>query len=98
MNNELMEQYALIDSQIKALTNQKDELKVQIVQDFIAQGIDKVETGLGKFTISKLKTWTYPGYVEDAKEAYKTLQAKAEQTGEASFSESESLRFTPAKF
>jgi len=40
MNNELMEQYALIDAQIKALTNQKDELKVQIVQDFIAQGIE----------------------------------------------------------
>lgn len=93
-----MEKYALVDAQIKALTNQKDELKVQIVQDFIAQGIDKVETGLGKFTISKLKTWTYPGYVEDANETYKTLQEKSKLTGEAKYTESESLRFTPSKF
>lgn len=98
MNNELMEQYALINTQIKVLTNQKDELKVQIIQDFITQGIDKVETGLGKFTISKLKSWTYPEYVESANEAYKTLKAKAEQTGEATYSESKSLHFTPSKF
>ena len=98
MKTELMERYALLDSQMKALSNEKDELKVQIIKELIAEGVEKVETGLGKFTVSKLKSWTYPGYVEDANETYKTLKAKAEQTGEAKYVETESLRFTPAKF
>jgi hypothetical protein len=97
MKHKLLEEYALINAQIKNLNNRKDELQQMIIEQLISDGIEKVETGVGKFTISKLKTWEYPGYVINANEEYKALKAKAESTGEATFVESESLRFTPIK-
>ncbi len=98
MNSEHFEEYALIDAQIKSLTNKKEDLRVKIVQDMITAGAEKLETAFGKFTISKLKTWEYPKWVSDLGETYKAEKAKCEITGEAKVvSETESLRFTGAK-
>ena len=95
--SENFEQYALLDAQIKDLTNKKDEIKAQIVQDMIDAGAEKLETAFGKFTITKLKSWTYPKWITDIGETFKAEKAKAESTGDAEFTETESLRFTSAK-
>lgn len=97
METNLYEQYAILDAEIKALESKKDELKSQIIKDLVNQGVEKIETTIGKFTVSKLKKWTYPQYVTEANEQYKALKAKAESTGEASYVEDESLRYTPIK-
>lgn len=91
------EEYALLEAKIKDLTNQKDSLKVKILEDMALSGAEKIETSVGKFTISKLKTWTYPEKVVALGEKFKAEKAKAESTGEATYVESPSLRFTAVK-
>lgn len=92
------EQYALLDAKIKDLTNQKDELKVQILEDLVSSETPSISTPVGKFTISKLKSWTYTEAVEEKAEELKALKAKEESTGDATYEEKPSLRFTGIKF
>jgi len=93
----IFEEYAVLDAQIKALSDQKDALRVDILNELIDQGVDKVDTQVGRFTISKLKSWTYPEKVLALSEKFKVEKAKAESTGDATYVENESLRFTPIK-
>ena len=93
----MYEQYALLDAQIKDLTNKKNELKVEILQDMIARGVESEKNTLGKFTISLLKKWEYTDNVKELNEQYKTAKAREESTGDATYVEEESLRFTPSK-
>ena len=91
------EAYALLESQIKTLENQKDELRAKILKDMIEKGESKIETALGKFTVTPLKKWTYPKSVTEIGEQFKVEKAKAESNGDATYVEQESLRFTPIK-
>lgn len=91
------EEYAVLDSKIKALTAQKDELKTKIIEDMIEKGEEKISTGIGSFTISMLKTWTYTPKVAKLEEEYKAQKAYEESTGDATFVEKPSLRFTGIK-
>lgn len=93
----MFEEYAILDAQIKHLTNQKDELKVKILTEMVEKGEKKVETAVGGFSITRLKTWTYPEEVVQIGENFKAAKAKAESTGEATYEEKESLRFTETK-
>jgi hypothetical protein len=93
----LYEEYAVLDSKIKFLTAQKDELKSEIIEDMISRNEDKAETSVGSFTIAKLKTWTYSGIVAQLEEDYKTRKATEESNGDATFVEKPSLRYTSIK-
>lgn len=93
----IFEEYAIIESQIAALVAQKESLRPQIVKTMIEQGADKIDTGVGKFSISKRKTWTYPEWVTAIGDSFKEAKAKAESTKEATYEEAESLRFTPVE-
>ena len=95
--NKLFEEYAVLDSQIKALTAKKDELRADIIDDMMQRNENKAETPLGSFTVAILKTWTYTKKVAELEEEYKARKAKEESTGEASFVEKPSLRFTQLK-
>ena len=91
------EQYAVLDAKIKALTNEKDELKVLIIEDMVARGEENANTAVGKFTIAKLKTWTYTDRVKELEEEYKAKKAEEESTGDATYVEKPSLRYTQIK-
>ena len=91
------EQYAVLDAKIRALTNEKDELKAQIIEDMVARGEENTNTAVGKFTIAKLKTWTYSEAVKELEEEYKAKKAEEESTGDATYIEKPSLRFTQIK-
>ena len=91
------EQYAILDAKIKALTNEKDEIKAKIIEEMVEKGEEKVATAVGSFTISKLKTWTYTDKVAELEEAYKAQKATEEETGDATYVEKPSLRFTQVK-
>lgn len=92
------QEYAILDAQIKHLTSQKDELKEKILADMVEQNEKKVESDFGKFSITKLKTWTYPERVTALKDKYDIEKAKSESNGEATYEEKDSLRFTSVKF
>ena len=56
-----------------------------------------METSVGKFSIATLKEWTYTDKVTELEEEYKARKAKEQSTGEATFQEKPSLRFTQIK-
>jgi phage shock protein A len=93
----LYEEYALLESQIAALETKKDQLRPHILQMMIDNGTEKVETSVGKFSVSKRKVWTYPEAVTELGEKFKEAKATAESTGDATFEEVDQLRFTIAK-
>lgn len=93
----IFEEYAVLESEIAALEAKKEQLRPLIVKKMVDDGIDKLDTGVGKFSITKRKTWSYPAWVTDIGEKFKEAKAKAESTEEATYEESESLRFTGIK-
>jgi len=93
----IYEEYALLDQELKALEAKKEVLKLSILQDMVDGGVETQTTTIGKFTISKLKKWQYPEAITDAEEKLKAKKAKMQSTGDATYEESDSLRFTAIK-
>lgn len=93
----IFEEYAVLEAEISALELKKEQLRPFIIKKMVDDGVEKLETAVGKFTLSKRKTWTYPESVLAIGEEFKTAKAKSESTGEATYEETESLRFTQAK-
>ena len=91
------EEYAVLDSQIKALTLKKEELRADIIDDMIQRNENKAETAVGSFTVAILKTWTYSPIVAQLEEDYKARKATEESNGDATFVEKPSLRYTSIK-
>ncbi len=89
--------YAVLAAQIKELEAKKDEIKGFILSEMVEKGEESVDTAVGKFSVTRLKTWTYPARVLDLKEKFDAAKAKAESTGDATYTEKESLRFTQIK-
>ena len=92
--SENYEKYAVLDAEIRELTAQKDAVKQAILEEMDESGVDKTETAVGKFTVTKLKTWTYSDKVIELNEDLKAQKATEESTGEATYVEKSSLRFT----
>jgi hypothetical protein len=93
----LYEEYAVIDAQIKALTDQKEGLRARILDVLIDQNEEKLPTDVGTFSVSHRKKWDYPERILKMESAYKTAQIKAQSTGEATYEIVETLLFTPIK-
>jgi hypothetical protein len=93
----IYEQYALLNQEQKILDAKIEDLKLAILQDMIDGGVETQTTSIGKFTISKLKKWQYPETITEAEDKLKAKKAKMQSTGEATYEESESLRFTPVR-
>lgn len=97
MISNLFSEYAIIEADIAALEAKKEQLRPHILKMMVEQGVEKLETDVGKFSVTRRKTWTYPEPVIELGEEFKAAKAKAESTGEATFEETESLRFTQIK-
>lgn len=93
----LYEEYAILDAQIKSIEQKKDELRGLILKDMVDSSQEKIDTSVGSFSITRMKKWSYPDKVLAIGEKFKAEKAKAESTGEATFTESETLRFNSLK-
>lgn len=91
------EEYAIIDAKIKALTDQKNALRVKVLEEMIDNGETKKVTTIGTFSVSKLKSWTMPEYVIEMEEDFKAAVEKAKSVGDATYTETDSLKFTSIK-
>lgn len=94
---DIFEEYALIDSQIAEMELKKASLRTKILERLVKDGVEKLKTALGTFTMSPVKKWTYPDVVQEKTEEVKALKAKFESTGEATYTETPSFRFTGVK-
>jgi len=90
---DIFEEYALVVSQIEALEEKKDQLRPHILQMLIDRGETKKETGMGTFSVSKLKKWIYPPVIAELEDNLKEAKAKAQSTKEATYEEVPSLKF-----
>lgn len=97
MTNNMYEDYAVLDAQIKVLTEQKDDLKVLILKDMTEKNAKKIDTSMGILSIATLKSWTYTKKVGEMEEAFKAQKAKEQETGDATFVEKPSLRLVAFK-
>ncbi len=97
ISGNLYEEYAQVQAEIDALELKKSQLRPHIMQMMIDNGLEKMEFALGKFSVSPKKTWTYSEKVVEMTDELKSRKAKEESTGEATYEESPSLRFTAAR-
>jgi len=93
----IFDEYAMVEAEIKALEAKKEQLRPHIMKSMIEQGLEKIETAVGKFSMGKRKVWTYPVTVKNLEDEYKSAKALAESTGEATCEEVDQLRFTIGK-
>lgn len=94
---DLFTQYALLKAKMAELENKEDELRTKILEEMVEKGEEKIETAMGSFKKATLKKWTYTDKVAELEEEFKAQKAKEQSTGEATFVEQSSLRFTPVK-
>lgn len=83
---EKLKRYAELKVQEKAITAELDEIKPFIKEHMMSEGVDKLPTSLGNFTISEKVTWKYSKAVE-------TLQKAEKANGTASEVKSVILTF-----
>lgn len=95
---ELLEKYAELKEAEKQIKGQLDELNPQIVELMEKKQVEEVElTGAGKFSLVGKRKWAYPRLIEELELDLKDKKKEAEQTGEATYSESYYLKFSPIK-
>lgn len=91
----LYEEYALLKAKMTELENQEDALRVKILEQMVENGLEKMETAMGSFKKATLKKWTYTDKVAELEEDFKARKALEQSTGDATYVEQNSLRFTP---
>jgi len=90
----LYDEYAMHEANNKQVEAKKEHDRPFILKQMIENGIEKMETSLGKFSTTKTKKWTYPEAVVELGEEFKAAKAKAESTGDATYEETDTFRFT----
>jgi len=93
----IFEEYAMLEAEIAQREAKKEQLRPFILESMVTKGIRKQDTAVGSFSVSKLKKWTYPERIKKMEEDFKAEKAKTQSTGEATFEEADSLRFTMIK-
>ena len=93
MNKSLFVQYAELDSSIKALEEEKNALKPQVIEEIKKSGAEKIESDFGNFTIVSKNTYSYSSKVNEAETKLKTLKKKEEADGTAKAKVTEFLYF-----
>lgn len=93
----LYAEYAKLEAEMAALELKKEQLRPHLIKMMIDKGEEKVDIGVGKFSLGVRRVWKYPEAVLAIGEEFKAAKAKAESTGEAEFEEFDQLRYTSAK-
>ena len=91
---QLQKYYADLKIKEKVLKEEISKLGPQLL-DMMEE--TEEETEFGKFSIKKLRKWTYPAEVEALEDQFKSAKEEAQQLGTATYEESESLVFNQVK-
>lgn len=77
----LYKEYADIKAKMKELTEKEDFLKKTILAELDKNGVEKVETTVGKFTVAKRKNWVYSDNIVALKENMKIAEIEEQEKG-----------------
>lgn len=89
----MFEEYAQLMIQKNEIESKIDELKPQVLESLKNEEDEKVTNTYGRLSIMRRKSWTYPEFVKQQEELYKTAKAKSESEGTATFTTSETVMF-----
>lgn len=92
----LAAQYAELKAQEKALDAEIKALQPEIVEE-MGDVIEAPVKGIGTFLRYSKKTWVYPEVIQKLEAELVEKKEKAEQHGEAAYTEKWNLRFTVEK-
>lgn len=83
--------------QIKTLENLAKEYRIECLEDMTKNGIDKMATSIGTFTIFSTTSWKFSQAVKNAESKLKVLKEKEKETGKAKAEQTQSVKFTSLK-
>ena len=84
LTKENFEKYASLKAQKVVLEDELSSLSKEIIGEM--GELDKVEaTGVGTFTVTSKKKWTYSGDLQDSEKRLKTSKKEEEADGTATF-------------
>ncbi len=98
MDKKLFKAYVKLNDQIKALDEQKEEMRATIISTLAKEGIEKAETDFGTFTRAKKTSHAYTDAVKTLEEKVKMAKTKEQQQGKTIITVSEYLVFTAPRF
>lgn len=87
---DVLRAYAEKKAKVKQIEADLEEMKPLIIEHLAQQGVDKLPTSLGTFTVSERSTWKYSPAVEK-------LQEEEKQRGIATKKVSTTLTFNEPK-
>ena len=93
MEESKFEKYAILQTRIKEMTKEADELKKDLIEGIKETGQKTVKKDYGKFTLATKKNWKYSPAVDTKKEEIKMLQIEEQEHGIAELKETEYLTF-----
>lgn len=94
MNKKLYAEFIKVEAKYKDIESKRDELRREIVDEMVKDGISKEETIYGIFTVAHKTSWTYTDIVGKLHERLKIAQLKEQKTGKAQEHITNYLRFT----
>ena len=97
MKNEAFTKYAQLESQIQALEEEKEALKLDVINEMETEGLSTFKIIQGTFSMQERKTWKYSPSVEKEEAKVKELKKEEEADGTAQAKVARSLRFQLAK-
>lgn len=95
MQAKLLKEYHLIEEEYKLLEEKRRRLREKIVISLKKDGVDKVESDFGSFTIAHRLSWVYSKAIGKIEEKLKIAKTKEQQKGLAKSSETEYLVYKP---
>lgn len=97
MQTKLLAQYHLIEQEYKAIEGKRQALREKIVETLKKEGLEKIESDYGSFTVARRSTWVYSKTVKNIEEKLKIAKTKEQQKGIAKSSETEYLLYKEVK-
>lgn len=97
IDEKTLNRYAELSIQIKDLEAQRSALKPEIVEEFTSQGVEKLESDYGTFSVIRTSTWKYSKKTQKQAEELKIAQVREQEKGIAKATVNESIRFQAKK-
>lgn len=97
IDEKALAQYAALSMEIKTLEAQRASIKLDIVEEFVAQGVDKMETDLGTFSLTRTRKWRYSKKLTAQEEKLEIARVDEQEKGIAKATITESIRFQQRK-
>lgn len=83
MNKKALSEFVKVTSEMKALEEKREALRVAILEDMEAENLNKVESDYGTFSVAQRTSYEYTEAIAKLKEKVKLAELKEQKMGKA---------------